>query len=156
MRKTNENPAKTMVEAALGWVVPASIQVQRFAEIMCSDPNQVITRPLLEGVEVPGDTEIIYFSSQEYDVPAFVDESAFEQYCEDHGYHDEIASDGKFSAVTYHMTGRTFAGEDTFIGSYGSAERAEQIRAALAEPVQALIDAGLLVEPQPLTAEPEL
>lgn len=156
MRKTNEASAKSIADTAQGWVVPASIQVQRFAEIISADPDQVITRPLPDGVSIPEDAEIIYFSSQEEDVPAFVDESEFERYCEEHGYHDEIASDGKFSSATFHVSGRTFAGEEIFIGGFGSAEQVDKVRSALAEPVQALIDAGLLAEPQQITAEPEL
>lgn len=149
MRKTDDKPLQDIATAAQCWVVPGTVRVECHAEIISSDPDQVITRPLPEGGYIPEENEVIYFSSQEAAIPAFVDESQFDSYCEEHGFDDELPSDGLFSAVNYLAYGQTFAGDEIFLGGFGSAEKAEAVSAALTKPVQSLIDAGLLTLPQP-------
>lgn len=155
MRKNSTESTPLASETFAKWIVPGSIRAERFADLVCDDPSQVISRPLPEGTAVPEEGDLVYFASDDGSVPAFVDESAFYDYCEEHGL-DGHPSDAKFGAVTYLAYGLSFAGEEVFLGGHGSQEQIDTLRAALEEPVQALIDAGILAAPQPANPSPEL
>lgn len=155
MIKSDDKLLQEIAEAARKWVVPGTTRVERMAEIICEDPDQVISRPLPNGVDIPDEGDTIYFSSQDADIPAFVCESDFDSYCSERGL-NEIPSDGRFFSVSYLVYGQTFAGEEIFLGGYGSPAQVEEIVNAIIEPVQSMMDSGLLAAPQLPDAAPEL
>lgn len=148
---TIEELGQAVAVSAKNWVSPSSIQVTRYAEIACADPVQVISRPLSAGAEIPDEGDIIYFSSQDMSIPAFVCEEDFNTYCTAHGL-DEMASDGVFSSCTYHVTGKTHGGDEVFLGEFGSPAQVEDVRTAFTAPVQAMLDTGLIANFESTTA----
>lgn len=153
MKKEQPIQGRTL-DATAQWIHPQSLQVERYADIICQDPDQIVSRPLAAGYMTPEEGELIYFSSQEAECPAFTSEDDFMAYCDEHGL-DEMPSAGKFSNEFYLLRGTSFAGEELVIARSASLEQVETLAAALTGPVQALIDAGIVHVTQAKDPSPE-